>query len=502
MSDHLSINQNITAMKTFLLSLFISVALMPVAAQNPEMSIVTSLHSDHAENSGHEIIRTGRSCPFPIPNITGCSYTNLQTVDLSWNMTQFAVLQWDSGENSTSFGTSATFSVAMRWPAENLQPYIEWYLTHILFFPTSADANFEMRVWKNFILIMTQTVDSFVVDEWNEVELNTPVPIEADHEYLIGFHFHSISNEPAIGCDAGPAVAGYGDLINLAGEWEMLSSFGLDFNWNIAAIVASDIDTPAKRSEINSFTVYRDDLQVATLPPTVFEYTDNLPTPEAHAYVVGAMYDTCSSYSQTCQPSPVSWVEVTPDELYIQLISGEVLTDQFVISNVGHAGSAAAYDLTVYYPITKQSKAAISQQWLALSTDSGIVAGQHADTIYIEVDSEGLDYGDYFAIIDVATDAFNQQSFSVLVYVDILVGIEEAPNEAIHIYPNPTGGYLHIEGGGRQTRITIYNTSGLEVLDEQIQMPAIIDLSEQQAGVYFIRIENSGRHFHKKVVKY
>jgi hypothetical protein len=489
-------------MKTFLLSLFISVALMPAASQNPALNTVACRLPDSAENSGHEILRTGRSCPFPIPNITGCSYTNLQTVNLSWNMTQFAVLQWDSGENSTSFGASATFSVAMRWPAENLQPYIEWYLTHILFFPTSADATFEMRVWKDFDLIMTQPVESFVVDEWNEVELDTPVAIEANHEYLIGFQFHSISNEPAIGCDAGPAVAGYGDLINLAGEWEMLSSFGLDFNWNIAAIVASDIDTPAQQSEINSFTVYRDDVQVATLPPTVFGYTDILPAPEAHAYVVGAVYDTCSSYSQTCQPAPISWVEVAPDELYIEVISGELLTDQFVISNMGHAGSAAAYDLNVYYPITKQTKAAISQEWLSLSTESGIVAGQYADTIYIEVESEGLDWGDYFAVIDIATDAFNQQSFSVHVYLDVLVDLEEAPNQTIQIYPNPTGGYLHIDGDGRRKRITIYNASGLEVLDEQRQVPAIIDLSEQPAGVFFIRIENTGRHFHKKVVKY
>lgn len=489
-------------MKPFLLFLIISGLALTIAAQSPTISNIESHHSAQSKNFGNGLLQTGELCPFPKPNITGCSYTDLQTVNLSWNMTQFAVLQWDSGENFSSFGAAAEFSVAMRWPAENLQPYVEWYLTHILFFPTSADATFEVRVWKNFNLIMTQPVESFVVDEWNEVALDAPVPIEANFEYLIGFHFQSISNEPAIGCDAGPAVAGYGDLINLAGQWEMLSSFGLDFNWNIAAIVASDIDTPAQRSEINSFTVYRDDMQVATLPPTVFEYNDILPAPEAHAYVVGAVYDTCSSYSQTCLPAPISWVEVAPDELYIELVSGEALTDQFVISNVGHAGSAAEYDLTVYYPITKQTKPGRSQEWLSLSTTSGTVAGQYADTIYIEVESEGLDWGDYFAVIDIATDAFNQQSFSVLVHLDVLVDIEEAPKQTIQIYPNPTGSLLHVEGIEPPTRITIYNASGLEILDEKREMPAIIDLSEQPAGVFFIRIENSGRHFHKKVIKF
>jgi hypothetical protein len=61
------------------------------------------------------------------------------------------------------------------------------------------------------------------------------------NDLWIGYEVHHDLGDFAAGCDAGPAVAGYGDMISLDGIfYEPMSGLGLDYNWNIAATLTGD----------------------------------------------------------------------------------------------------------------------------------------------------------------------------------------------------------------------------------------------------------------------
>jgi hypothetical protein len=75
---------------------------------------------------------------------------------------------------------------------------------------------------------------------WNLIELSEPVDISGD-DIWIGYEVTHAQGEFPAGCDIGPAVAGFGDMISLDGvTFEPMSGLGFDFNWNIAAFLTGE----------------------------------------------------------------------------------------------------------------------------------------------------------------------------------------------------------------------------------------------------------------------
>jgi hypothetical protein len=71
--------------------------------------------------------------------------------------------------------------------------------------------------------------------QWNTVTLTTPVPVDITQELWVGYYVNTPTGYPA-GVDAGPAIDGYGDMMNFGG-WQTLLQINpeLDYNWNIQA---------------------------------------------------------------------------------------------------------------------------------------------------------------------------------------------------------------------------------------------------------------------------
>ena len=153
-------------------------------------------------------------------------------------------LQYDNGENFTSIGTDGEFdfSVASRWYPENLEIYDGQYLTEISFYPAEEQCEYYARVWtgSDATLVVDQLIpaDQITLNQWNTVELNTPVQIDADEEFWFGYRANAQAGYPA-GADAGPAYAYHGDMIwDAENGWlSMAESYGLDYNWNLAGTV-------------------------------------------------------------------------------------------------------------------------------------------------------------------------------------------------------------------------------------------------------------------------
>ncbi|MBT3588841.1 MAG: T9SS type A sorting domain-containing protein [Flavobacteriaceae bacterium] len=68
------------------------------------------------------------------------------------------------------------------------------------------------------------------------------------------------------------------------------------------------------------------------------------------------------------------------------------------------------------------------------------------------------------------------------------------------MYPNPTNGFVHIEGLSKVTSIKVYDALGRLVL-KQRNPSNQIDVSSLSAGLLFIKIETANGSMVKKVIK-
>jgi hypothetical protein len=158
-------------------------------------------------------------------------------------------IHWDDGVNYTSIGTggAAEFDVAARWEPAQLVNYDGTAVTQVAFFPAEAAATYKVRVWTGgnisgpANMVVDQTVSNPVIGSWNYVTLTTPVPIDITQELWVGYYINTTTGYPA-GCDDGPRVDGYGNMMNFGG-WQTLYQINpeLDYNWNIQAYVQSTV---------------------------------------------------------------------------------------------------------------------------------------------------------------------------------------------------------------------------------------------------------------------
>ncbi len=157
-------------------------------------------------------------------------------------------IHWDDGVNYETIGSGGNWDVdiAARWDANMIAPFEGGSVTKIAFFPTSAGtATYKLRVWKGpdaAILLVDQTVPSVSLDHWNIVNIINPVLIDVTQELWIGLNVNATDGWPA-GCDNGPAIVNYGDMIYYSGAWSSIyTAYGLNFNWNIQGYVETAKD--------------------------------------------------------------------------------------------------------------------------------------------------------------------------------------------------------------------------------------------------------------------
>jgi hypothetical protein len=160
-------------------------------------------------------------------------------------------IHWDQGTNYTSIGYSGAataFNIAARWTHDQIDTLANESVTKVKFWPSDtlgSAATFRIRIWegiKGDSLVVDELVPTVIPNQWNEIALTTPYPINTKKDLWVGLEVIVTTGWPA-GCDAGPAITGYGDMINLSGAagWEAMSSFSttLNYNWNIETCIKS-----------------------------------------------------------------------------------------------------------------------------------------------------------------------------------------------------------------------------------------------------------------------
>ena len=165
-------------------------------------------------------------------------------------------LHYDSGENNDSIGTGSAndFDVYIRYPASALADYAGMSLYTLKVWPAQA-GTFSVRVWTGGTAAApaNMVVDQGftpVLDTYNTVTLNNPVLVTGNEELWFGYRNVVTSGYPA-GCDAGPAVNGFGNMMYFGGSWTTLieQNPDLDYNWNIQGFVGWAAPTAAPSFE-------------------------------------------------------------------------------------------------------------------------------------------------------------------------------------------------------------------------------------------------------------
>jgi len=327
----LNYNQNYSFMVTF-------------TPQTQGAKTATLYVEDNLTRTLNSVPLSGNGIPEQIDYVVNVNGTlvGTDTVDLTWAIYNGVPgvpgwIHYDDGTNVDGIGTggAATFDVAAKFDSGTMYAYSGMEISKINYFPRSANTAYTLKVWTGVdgSLAPTTLVYSQVhvptVLQWNEVVLTTPVPIAGNQAVWIGYEnvvsvIDAATDDyyPA-GCDAGPAIVGYGDLISL-GTWEsMFQSYSLNYNWNIQAY----LDNPVIRTQapqllsipvinnanrdrnlrfasasgsnssrvLRGFNVFRDTVQQNVALVQTTTYTDLAVPIGPHSYTVQAVYYSANS---------------------------------------------------------------------------------------------------------------------------------------------------------------------------------------------------------------
>ena len=273
----------------------------------------------HALYDGTFVIEiAGAGAPVVAPTNLEAAVTD-NDVNLTWEYEngggEAVILAWDNGINNDAIGLTngGDFAVASRWTPTELVNYHNMPINMISLFPNEAGSVLTLKIWTGADAaneVYSQDLNDLVFAEWNEIVLDTPFVIDASDELWFGY---AVVGQPAstypAGCDAGPAVAGFGDMITMDGvAWDPLSGYGLDYNWNLQAtaggrvmqrhsmpqeieVAKLDNDLFSQANLHNSslrdrlllgFNVYRDDAEIAYIEDMDAREYDDMDLADGH----------------------------------------------------------------------------------------------------------------------------------------------------------------------------------------------------------------------------
>lgn len=133
----------------------------------------------------------------------------------------------DLGEQVSSIGTNgpALMAAAAKFDSDDLENYVGWEIKSVDFFPGYEDCKYTSAVWADDMTVLGESQESApTMGQINNLALKAGVKIEASKTYTIGYIANTNGGYP-LGCDPGPAIDGYGDLISLSEDGETLPPF-------------------------------------------------------------------------------------------------------------------------------------------------------------------------------------------------------------------------------------------------------------------------------------
>ena len=199
------------------------------------------------------------------------------------NSEALVAIHYDSDHLTNSVGDGGdTFIAGARFTPAITGPLTGGELRFVQFHYSQAATGLTLKIYDAGTatapgaLLVDQPLDlgSLVVADWNEVELDTYIPISGNDLWVCLEVQDTTALSFPFGVDAGPANPD-GDWLNDSGTWQHLAGFGLNYNWNIRGIVE---DSPAPPPIFfDNFDSYTAGLLVACQNPTDWTTWSNAP---------------------------------------------------------------------------------------------------------------------------------------------------------------------------------------------------------------------------------
>ncbi len=205
-------------------------------------------------------------------------------------------LHWDSGNNDNFFGFflsgSYQFSCAAKWNPEHITEYDGWNITSMRFFLSDANVNsVKIKLWTGAdgVEVYSQDVTDYNINDWTEITLDTPYPIDASTNLWGGVYIDMPNPGAPVGLDEGPLVQGQGFWLHYQGQWYDAATAGVGDNVNVQLQVQ-----PAGKGGdkgLLGYNVYRNSELINSEPVAPTVYIDENLYNGTYNYYVTAVYD-------------------------------------------------------------------------------------------------------------------------------------------------------------------------------------------------------------------
>jgi PKD repeat protein len=155
-------------------------------------------------------------------------------------------LYWDDGSNFTGIGrtTAGILQIAARFEPSDLTGYTSLQIFKIRVYVYDLPTAASVKIWQgvNQAGLVEYVSQSFtpVANNWNEIDLITPYPVDPNLELWFGAEFQDPGDSffPA-GVDEFTEVPGKSNLFRLNNNdnmsWEPLTNYAIDGDWNVQA---------------------------------------------------------------------------------------------------------------------------------------------------------------------------------------------------------------------------------------------------------------------------
>jgi len=488
--------------------------------------------------------------------------------DLSWYEPGH-IFQWihyddeatAASANALGLTNGGEVYAAAYFPASDLTQFQNGTLSKIKFFAGAVavtNSTFTIKIWKGAGIVedYTQAVTSYIPDAWNEITLTTPYQIDATQDLYIGYSCVMDVGEFPCGIDAGPAVAGFGDLASFDGgaTWKNLSTYGFG-NFSIQGYV--DAPAPvATKDFLATYNVYLDGVKQNSAPISALTYSLPDLSTGVHDASITSLYATGESEKMTKSFTIFAQIGLTysvvnPDNGTLEAAIGTTavasgvsvdegsditftakpangykvkewkngvavvpdnVTNTYILTNITSPSDVTVEFTPITYTITYNVIAGNgslsatvvggapivtgdpvnigSNVEFTASPNSGYVVKQWKKNSVIVAGVTGTTY----SITNVTGPT------AVSVEFKLAVGLNEL-NSGVNVYPNPSSGLFNITVDGTYTA-NVTDVTGKVVYTKVINTQNnTLDLTSQEAGIYFIQLQGEKTYNLKVVVK-
>lgn len=157
-------------------------------------------------------------------------------------------LRWHNGTAHDAAGlpSGGGYFAGVQWTADDLKPYDYLSLSEVEVYVNNVPDQMFLLVYEGTDLVRQQYVTNLRQYSFNNIRLNTPLPINPDRTLRVVLYVEHNEISVPLGYDAGPAVTGKGDLYSADGTtWETLTDNDIDGNWNITIVLRPYVDFSA-----------------------------------------------------------------------------------------------------------------------------------------------------------------------------------------------------------------------------------------------------------------